>query len=91
MAAPYLGSKISLISLSEIRYEGTLYNINTNDSTVALSHVKSFGTEGRKLPEIPPSSEVYDYIIFRGKDIKDLTVCEPAPQAATPSFYNHGF
>ncbi|KAI4836897.1 trailer hitch-like protein [Plasmodium brasilianum] len=75
---PYIGSKISLISNSEIRYEGILYTINTHESTVALQNVRSFGTEGRRQPDIPPSNEVYDFIIFRGKDIKDVTVSEAA-------------
>ena len=35
---PYIGSRISLISRSEIRYEGILYNINTKESTVALQN-----------------------------------------------------
>ena len=34
---PYMGSKISLISQAEIRYEGCLYSIDTNESTVTLS------------------------------------------------------
>ncbi|KAF4655533.1 Protein LSM14 A [Perkinsus olseni] len=81
---PYIGSKISLISNAEIRYEGILYTINTEESTIALQNVKSFGTEGRKIPNVPPSDEVYDFIIFRGKDIKDLTVLEGAGQKTGP-------
>ncbi|KAB5582392.1 Scd6-like Sm domain-containing protein [Coniochaeta sp. 2T2.1] len=73
----FLGARISLISRSDIRYVGTLHEINSDDSTVSLENVRSFGTEGRRGggdDEAPPSDQIYEYIVFRGKDVKDLRV-----------------
>ncbi|GMI20474.1 hypothetical protein TrCOL_g7397 [Triparma columacea] len=74
MSNPLLGNKISLISKKDIRYSGILYTINEVDHTVALKDVRSFGTEDRCSTVIPPSSEVHEYLLFRGCDIKDLHV-----------------
>uniref|UniRef100_A0A0K0CUK9 FFD domain-containing protein n=1 Tax=Angiostrongylus cantonensis TaxID=6313 RepID=A0A0K0CUK9_ANGCA len=74
---PYIGSKISLISKLDIRYEGILYTVDTNDSTIALAKVRSFGTEDRPTPNpVEARDDVYEYIIFKANDIKDLIVCE---------------
>jgi len=78
-SAPYIGSKISLVSISDVRYEGVLYTIDPNESTVALQNVKCFGTEDRRTGSdaIPAAVATYEFIIFRGQDIKDLHVIEP--------------
>eukprot|EP00871_Galdieria_phlegrea_P004248 jgi/Galph1/4824/GphlegSOOS_G3425.1 len=94
----YLGTRVSLISNSEIRYEGTLVDIDTKtfkrlDRRVLLTlqNVRTLGTEGRPRngPQIPPSPELYDYIVFRGSDIKDLQVLDPVPRLNSFSQYHH--
>lgn len=77
------GSRISLISKKNIRYDGLLYSINEANATVALENVRSYGTEGRELLDttgastfVPPQDVVHAYLLFRGQDIKDLHVHE---------------
>uniref|UniRef100_A0A3Q3WWB2 Uncharacterized protein n=1 Tax=Mola mola TaxID=94237 RepID=A0A3Q3WWB2_MOLML len=77
-AKPYIGCKIGLISKAQNRYEGILYTIDKVNSTVVLAKVICFGTEGRPTDRpTPPKDGVYEYITFRGSDIKDITLCEP--------------
>lgn len=49
-----------------------------------FSPVRSFGTEDRPTDRpLPARSEVFEFIIFRGHDIKDLCVCEPPKHQPT--------
>lgn len=84
MALPYIGATISLTSVSDIRYEGTLYTLDPEKATVALQNVKCFGTEDRQKEITPASDEIFEFIIFRSSDIKSLRVFEsPKPSIDT--------
>ncbi|RNF01630.1 kinesin [Trypanosoma conorhini] len=75
-----IGSTIVLITNSLIRYEGTLGQIDGPNNTVSLTNVRVFGTEDRAegagQAQIPPAEQLFDQIVFRGSDIKELTVFE---------------
>ncbi|KAJ5301679.1 hypothetical protein PENANT_c002G10438 [Penicillium antarcticum] len=86
-----IGQRFNLISKSDIRYVGTLHEINPEASTIALENVMSFGSEGRRgnpAEEVPPSTSVYEYIVFRGSDVKDISIAseeqKEAPQPEAP-------
>lgn len=68
-----------------LRYVGTLHEINPEQSTIALEDVYSFGTENRKADNfIPPSSQKFDYIVFRGSDVKDIKMVEEQKENKQP-------
>jgi len=68
-------NKIQIITNSEIRYRGKLYQVNPMEKTIALREVISYGTEDRRADTIiQPVQTVYDCIVFRSTDIKELEV-----------------
>lgn len=82
------------IRLTLPSYAGILHEINSEESTVSLQNVKSFGSEGRRGnpdDEVPASDQIYDYIVFRGTDVKDLRIDhppEPPKQSRPPVMPN---
>eukprot|EP00798_Chlamydomonas_sp_ICE-L_P032784 gene32784-33849_t len=85
-AIPFIGSSISLISKAEIRYEGTLVSISMEQGSIQLQNVRGFGTEGRRRdgPQVLASADVYEFIVFKADDIKDLTVMSPDAPVPAP-------
>ncbi|KIJ34678.1 hypothetical protein M422DRAFT_51910 [Sphaerobolus stellatus SS14] len=89
--ASFIGKTISLISQSDIRYRGILHSIDASQATIQLSNVYSMGTETRRPPAeyIPPQPTPYEFILFRAKEVKDLSVdSEPLPSAPAANVHN---
>lgn len=83
---PELGSKISVISKADIRYEGRLYQVDPQECTIGLANVRSFGTEDRETHyPVPAQNQIYEYILFRGSDIKDIRVINSTPIHQDPA------
>lgn len=66
---------------------GTLYEIKPEEGTIALEDVVSYGTEDRPSQTfVPPSNQRFDFIKFKGQDVKDIKSIEeseapkPEPQ-----------
>uniref|UniRef100_A0A0M3I581 FFD domain-containing protein n=1 Tax=Ascaris lumbricoides TaxID=6252 RepID=A0A0M3I581_ASCLU len=79
----YIGCKLSLLSNMDVRYEGILCAVNIEECSVALTKVRCFGTEDRPTTNrVAALDDIFEYIIFKSSDIKDLYVCEaPKPMS----------
>lgn len=78
--------KLQRKALICLRYVGTLHEINPEQSTIALENVFSFGTEDRQVANyIPPSQQKFEYIVFRGSDVKDIKIDEETKETTQPS------
>jgi len=73
----FIGSRISLISSSKVRYEGTLYTVDPEGSTIALQDVKCMGTEKRRVDKpVKSSNTLFEFMIFNGENVKNLELIE---------------
>ncbi|KAJ9075039.1 hypothetical protein DSO57_1000323 [Entomophthora muscae] len=87
-----IGGRCSVISKSGIRYVGTLISIESEQKTLSFEKVVSFGTEGRLGTgrDVPPSSNVFEHIVFKAAEITALKLVEPAAPdyQQSPAFYD---
>jgi protein LSM14 len=73
-----LGSRLSIITTAQIRYEGILTAVDPVNKSMTLMNVASFGSEGRRQGnnEIVPSESEISEVVFKIEHIKDFKIME---------------
>ena len=67
-----------MLEFSDNSFDNIFRFVTLNSSFLIIFSVRSFGTEDRPTDRpVAPRDEIYEYIIFRGTDIKDIRVCQP--------------
>lgn len=97
----YKGKTIALISQADIRYVGTLEDIDADKGTISLENVRCLGTEDRVLDPakvLYPSPEVYEHFQLTGSSVKTLNILDipveqvqPVPVPRIGPFAQMGF
>lgn len=83
-----LGSKLEIITVAKVRYQGVLSEVDPINKAMTLINVRSFGSEGRRLgtSEIPPSDDEIPEVRFKIEHIKDFKIVEkPNPTLLDPA------
>lgn len=71
---PELGSKLSIVTKDNIRWEGVFATLNSNVSTLSLTDVRSFTVEGEEV------DHKIEHKLFYGRDIKAVKmICNSQP------------
>ena len=97
----YKGKTIALISQADIRYVGSLEDIDADKGTISLANVRCLGTEDRILDPakiLYPSPEVYEHFQLTGSSVKTLNILDipveqvqPVPVPRVTPFAQMGF
>lgn len=97
----YKGKTIALISQADIRYVGSLEDIDADKGTISLENVRCLGTEDRVLDPakvLYPSPEVYEHFQLTGSSVKTLNILDipveqvqPVPVPRIGPFAQMGF
>ena len=77
-----------MITNAQVRYEGTLIEINRTDRSMNLQNVRSFGTEGRRdgKNEIQAHENTIPSVVFKVDHVKDFQIIKrpDGPKKAQP-------
>ncbi|KAH7823268.1 putative protein LSM14 [Monocercomonoides exilis] len=80
-----IGSRFSILTHNQVRYEGTLTSVDVESSYIILSKVVNFGTEGRKTDAPDEKSDkIVPVMSFHASDIAHIDVSQESEPKDKP-------